>query len=305
MWMPLSFSFALTRHELGHNYGHPHHLANKYEWRIDRGISENRTDGFDMMSGANSFDISDFTAASKWWFNWIPNESVVLMQPEGPSSYCPKCVASVQNLVLHAFDDRTINPSSDVLTAVHIPITSRNGKMYSYWLSYRGNLNPLAASGLSVHVAWFSFGGLFGAEFNSLNYDAFGDTETLDDSFVTPGTCFVVTPPGIMMDIDPASTEAIQPIACVSNVLKGQSITISVSFLNQNSPPVSNIKLSTDQYMECSTGGSSSGSMSLTIQPGNVHMLRYNSTGSNGKVQLSFCRNLASSPMAKAYFYDS
>jgi hypothetical protein len=66
--------------------GHPHHLTNTYEWRLNRGTSEFDYDGFDMMSGGNGYPISDFAAASKWFFNWITDDAVVLMQPEAKAS---------------------------------------------------------------------------------------------------------------------------------------------------------------------------------------------------------------------------
>jgi hypothetical protein len=52
-WMSMPPSFSVTRHEIGHNYGHPHHGSNTYNWRIGRGFSTtyNTLDGFDMMSG--------------------------------------------------------------------------------------------------------------------------------------------------------------------------------------------------------------------------------------------------------------
>jgi hypothetical protein len=51
IWLSMPPVPAVARHELGHNYGHPHHGANTYDWRINRGSSVATTDGFDMMSG--------------------------------------------------------------------------------------------------------------------------------------------------------------------------------------------------------------------------------------------------------------
>jgi hypothetical protein len=58
-WMSLGFDFGVTRHELGHNYGHPHHSAYSYDWRFSRGFSSNVLDGFDMMSGGTYIDRMD------------------------------------------------------------------------------------------------------------------------------------------------------------------------------------------------------------------------------------------------------
>lgn len=55
-WMSMPPSYSVTRHEVGHNYGHPHHGSNTYNWRIGRGFTTtiNTPDGFDMMSGGMS-----------------------------------------------------------------------------------------------------------------------------------------------------------------------------------------------------------------------------------------------------------
>jgi hypothetical protein len=257
-----------------------------------------------MMSGGNGFKISDLAAASKWFFNWIPDESVVLMQPEGPTSYCPRCVSSVNDLVLYSFDDRSITPSASVKTAVHIPITGVQNTIYSYWLSYRGaSDNKFSSSGVSVHFSWFALGGLFGAIYDSTNYDAYGDTNTLSDSFVTPGTCFVVSPSPLGMHIDPAAVADVQPIVCVKNVSnQTKSITVSVSFLTKTSPPAQTVQLESDRQLSCSLSGSTE-NISLEMA-GKPHLLRYNSTGNEGIVTLSICRSSAASPTVKVYFYD-
>jgi hypothetical protein len=49
-WMSMPFDYSVTRHELGHNYGHPHHYAYSYDWRIARGYNSSVMDGYDMMS---------------------------------------------------------------------------------------------------------------------------------------------------------------------------------------------------------------------------------------------------------------
>jgi hypothetical protein len=163
------------RHEYGHNIGHSHHEFNDYNWRL-RNTGYN-LDGQDMMSGGNGYKISDIAAASKWFFNWIPDKSVVHMQPEGATSHCPHCISQVEDLVLYSFDDRNITPSASIKTAVHIPVTNVHSTMYSYWLSYRGaSDNKNAARGLSVHFSWFNLGGIFGASYDSTNYDAYGQT---------------------------------------------------------------------------------------------------------------------------------
>ena len=56
-WMSLEFGYKVTRHELGHNYGHPHHFAYSYGWRFSRGFSTDVIDGYDMMSGGKYFNL--------------------------------------------------------------------------------------------------------------------------------------------------------------------------------------------------------------------------------------------------------
>ena len=62
--------FAVTRHEIGHNFGHPHHHSYKYYWRLTRDPPEDWFDGYDMMSGGNGYAVSHFNPVSKWWVLW-------------------------------------------------------------------------------------------------------------------------------------------------------------------------------------------------------------------------------------------
>ena len=121
--MSIPGGFSVGRHEIGHNYGHPHHLSNSYVWRVDRSKKETAGyDGFDMMSGGNGYAISDLSAAAKWNFSWITEDAIVHIQPEGSTGDCPACLPSASNLVLKPFDDRSVQPSSTNKMAVHIPV---------------------------------------------------------------------------------------------------------------------------------------------------------------------------------------
>ena len=127
------------------------------------------------MSGS-AYANSDFAAASKWFFNWIPDESIILIQPEGSTTECPSCSNS-GTFILKAFDDRNTAPSQSNKMAIHIPIARNQDTLYSYWLTYRGSgVGGTAAGGLSIHLSWFTLYGIFGASYDSMNYDAFGDT---------------------------------------------------------------------------------------------------------------------------------
>ena len=70
------------------------------------------------MSGGNSWKVSDFGVASKWFFNWVTDSSVISMQPEGPSISCPTCSSSGK-FTLKAFDDVSESPQSGKM-AIHL-----------------------------------------------------------------------------------------------------------------------------------------------------------------------------------------
>ena len=208
---------------------------------------------------------------------------------------------SISNVVLKPFDNSDIVPSKSNLMAVHIPVLGvGDSNVYSYWLSYRTNYTD-ARNGLSMHLAKFNLGGMFGALFQSLNFDAIGDTSTTSDSFILNGTCYVIQPPGVLMDIDRTSVEQIQPVICVNDIDKGKSITISVSFLNKETPTKAFIK---QNALRCSKITSNFGPKLLDMVSNNVHMLEYNGTGQDGSVTLSLCLATGSASV-RAYFYDS
>lgn len=310
MWLSDPGGFYVTRHEFGHNYGQNHHGANSYDWRVGRGFSNTAVyDGWDMMSAGNQYMVSDLPAYSKWHYNWITDDAVVMMQPEGSTSACPQCKSSLRGLILKPFDDGNVVPSAANQMAVHIPVMGdgSNGA-YSYWLSYRGAGNDgKARQGLSVHTTRFMLGSTYGAQMDSLNFDAFGDTATTSDSFILPNTCYLITPPGALMDVDATAPEQIQPIVCVDDidVVAGTFITISVTFLQPSAPPVSKIALATKRELGCSLGGSTASNISLDVSNGNVHLLTYVGTGTGGKISLSLCREPGTAISVTAYFYDS
>jgi len=283
----------VARHEFGHNFGHPHHLTNKYLYR--KGLEGTvGYDGYDMMSGGNAYTISDLSFSSKWYFGWVADSSLKLMQPHGKDKNCASCV-SQGKYTLHPFDAGD-DPSK--LMGVHIPITSRGSTLYSYWLSYRSG-NP-ARIGLSVHIGWFdSIGsGQFGASYNSLNYDAHGDTDTTADSFILPGTCYHVSPSKKMLEIDPVASLAIQPVVCVDELSEGNFIKIDVSFLDApNELLETNLNIDTDNEinMECGT------TLDINVDPSENYLLHVQNTGENGDLTLDLCHVSGS---VTAYVYD-
>lgn len=291
--------FYITRHEIGHNLGHPHHGANIYDWRLN----EITYDGFDLVSGGG-YNTSDFAAASKWHYNWITNDAIVLMQPEGPTQACPTCQAAVSRLVLKSFDKSSVIPSASNPVAIHIPLVGNSDKgMFSYWLSYRGVSNDgRARKGLSLHLTkLYSLGGPAAAHYDSVNFDAIGDTVDTIDSFILPSTCYVATAP-VMLLLQGDNVEApkVQPVICVDDIVPGSSITVSVSFLDPLAPPTPQASLASHQKFGCLPENGSR----LDVSKSKVHLLSFQGTGTQGTINFSFCRESGTESVT-AYFYDS
>ncbi len=256
-----------------------------------------------MMSGGNGYAISDFAAASKWFFNWIPDSSVVHMQPEGTTSDCPNCLSS-GDFVLYPFDDKDVPPTPERMMGIHIPISAVGNKLYSYWLSYRGaGVDGKAAHGLSVHFSWLSLGGVFGATYDSTNYDAFGDTDTIFDSFVENETCYHLFPLAYIKDRVFGDVEDVQPVVCVNAIDEGTSISVSVEFLDHENPPTPPVSPHTET-LTCSASGSS---MELELDADKYNLIHVTDTGFDGQVELSMCSDGSGSSdiVSTAFLYDS
>jgi hypothetical protein len=226
------------------------------------------------------------------------------MQPEGSNIVCPSCLASISRFVLKPFDQKDIAPSSTNIMGIHIPVLGvGTTSAYSYWLSYRSNFTE-SRVGLSIHVSRFNFGGLFGTQFDSLNFDASGNSTTTKDSFVLPNSCYVVQPPGLLMDIDSASAEQVKPVVCVDDIDIGKSITVSVSFLSKAAVPPP-IEVNDLGKLECSVGGSIFGDQSFDLSDGQVRLIKYIGSGVDGNITFSFCQNAGPEVKVRAFFYDS
>jgi len=298
IWMSYRLGFSVTRHEIGHNFGHPHHISMRgyRECGGECGLY----DGFDMMSGGNHYDISDFHVASKWFFNWVPESSIIIMQPEGSTNYCPNCVDSVSNLKLKTFDKYLSPPGDSDIFGVHIPVFGLgSNKIYSYWLQYRSGNDGDAAIGLSIHASWFTLGGLFGASYDQHNYDAHGDSVSTFDSFVLPGTCYVIEPALAFMRIDPFSSEQVVPKVCIKSLNQGSDITISVEFLD---PSV--VSLKSKEFTADGEGFCNFNNFTLATQmtSNSNYLFQMKGTGLDGEVTVGLCPD--SSNDVTAYFYD-
>ncbi len=111
-----------------------------------------------MMSGGNGYDVSHFAAASKWFWNWIPDQSIIRMHPEGPTAEYPDCkiLGSYQ---LALFNDKDFPPNQDLKMGIHILLAASGNKLYSFWLRYCSSL-PGFSNGLLVHFTKFLLGGM-------------------------------------------------------------------------------------------------------------------------------------------------
>ena len=220
------------------------------------------------------------------------------MQPEGSTTECPSFTNS-GTFTLRPFDDRSLPPSSSRKMGIHIPIDVDGNTLYSYWFSYKIGVDGKAANGLTVHLSWFDLGGYFGASYDSINFDAFGDTDTTDDSFVLENTCYHLSPPLYLKDRAYEAALQVQPVVCVDSVDVGNSITVSVSFLDEDNPPTPQVQAQ-EIDLACTNSGSDTGFLTLNLN--SYNLIHVDNVGENGEIELDLCAR--SGGRAKAYFYD-
>jgi len=302
MWIQSIGSRNVIRHEIGHNFGHPHHETLPYQRPVtdDRALEWDRYDGFDMMSGGNNYDISDIHVASKWYFGWVPDSSVIRMQPEGSTQWCPECL-SEGTFTIKGFDIRDDPPKKNEVVGIMIPITDYGHQVYSYWLQYRTGNDGDASGGLSVHVSYFSFTqGAFGATYKQWNYDVNGDTPTVLDSFITPGKCYVMEPAANVMEMDPHSADQVIPKVCVNSLNQMQDITVTVSFLDDSI--YSSYNTNSVQEIECEKSGTTyNGDVKSNME----QVYRFTGTGVEGLLGISLCPDSTNADSSvTAYVYD-
>ena len=209
------------------------------------------------------------------------------MQPEGSTTECPSCCYSSGTFTLRPFDNKILHPTSESKMGIHIPIVKVGNRLYSYWLSYHSGVDGHAAKGLSMHLTWFKLGGHVGAGYDSLNFDAFGDTATRMDSFVVENTCYHLNQPAYLKDQALVPSEKVQPVVYVDSINEGSSITITVSFLDKMNPPSPKISVEQEVQLDCQIGGSTTGTINLDAN--NHNMIHVKNTGSDGNVELKMC----------------
>lgn len=221
------------------------------------------------------------------FFNWIPDSSIIVMQPEGSTTECPSCSSSGR-FTLSPFDNKDLPPTPERKMGIHIPIFVDGERLYSYWLSYRSGNYGVASRGLSAHLSWFELGGTFGASYDSLSFDAFGNTSSRFDSFIVENTCYHLNPPAYLKDTIPISiTEEVQPVVCVNSIKPGLSITVTVFFLQKQTPPSPKIYIKEEIELDCKKGGSTTGVINLDAN--NYNLFKVRNTGRDGNVELDIC----------------
>ena len=175
-----------------------------------------------MASGLGPVDLNDietrynrnghFDVSTKHWFGWIEDEQVVFMHPDGSRAVgCPHCVSSWAGKI-NAFDRPDVVPgltaasSGSEVFAVKVHYTvpyfydlemqrendARDNVIYVYYRT----AYPGRRAGVAVQYCTRIFDAGWDAGFASTcyGYDVNGDSYTMDDSVIVPGTTFVATP---------------------------------------------------------------------------------------------------------------
>ncbi len=132
-----------------------------------------------------------------------------------------------------------------------------------------------------------------GAWYDSLNFDANGFSDDKADSFVTAGNCYHVSPPGFVMDRDIVSASAVQPVVCVKSIDIGNSITVTVEFQENDTPPKPSVSVD-DYSMSCS-------SKSFAVDSSRYNLFHMHGMGRDGTVTLSLASTAGN---AGAFFFD-
>ena len=259
------------------------------------------------MSNAEN---SQFGAASQWFYNWIPNDSTISIQKEGSTEQCLSCV-SEGTFTIYSFDDPQLNPSGKLM-GLHIPIgvyvdDYARTFIYSYWLSYRGvSLDGAAEHGVSAHLVWFILDEAYdtgiGAVFDSMSFDAFGDTITTRDSFVLPETCYVLSTTSFLKDKYDVSDimQVQQPVVCVDSIVDGESATVTVTFLDESN----SLSVQADANIEQFQCAEFNKDTTLSFDSSKSTLIHVSGIAEDGSLNLSVCPD-GESVEVGVYMYDS
>ena len=323
-WTLYPTSAAILEHEIGHNFGMNHGVTTKT--RVD-GIPYNtpQFEGFSRMAAGGYVEYGEettrynsnghFDAASKHWFGWLRDSDVVFMDPRGASTACPNCVSSWTGKI-NAYDRPDVIPGHTATSSgspafvIRIAYTPTDLIYIYYRSSY-----PVTRIGISVQYCYRDLYTYLNAGATSLcfTYDVEGDTMTMDDSTILPGTTFVAAPP-------PAAIERIglSGVAGILPVIRALSVPDFTDCPDMLCPPNKDISASLSvTFLNASQSVPSS--IAFTIQPSTFVERTYSMSAGNvlykvedgipgaggrGVFNFSFCP-IDGLQDATMYLYDS
>ena len=126
--------------------------------------------------------------------------------------------------------------------------------------------------------------------YDSLSYDIHGDTESLFDSFVLPGTCYVIEPNLKLLDMGFHSVKDILPKVCVDSLIYGEEIQVSVSFLNETHIEREWIDLDiVKDEITCAANNTTQVNTTLTLE--SPYLIKMSGAGDRSTVSAILCTN--------------
>jgi hypothetical protein len=201
----------VLEHEIGHNFGMWHGMTTKV--RVDE-IPYNTPgwEGFNVMAGGGAVRVDNeksrftnnghFDPSCKHWYGWIEDADVVFLHPVGASPTCPQCQTSWAGK-LNAFDRPDVIPGQTGTTSgsPYFAVKIAYSPEHLLYVYYRSSY-PGTRLGVSVQYCRRTFLSYMDIGMNSFcyTYDVAGDTKTMDDSIILPGTTFVVVPPPVAIE---------------------------------------------------------------------------------------------------------
>lgn len=137
-----------------------------------------------------------------------------------------------------------------------------------------------------------------GVYYDSINYDAFGNSDDRSDSAVLVDTCYHIAPAPYLLDRDLISAHAVQPVVCVDSINEGSDITISVNFIEPNDQPVPKLDV-VERTVTCSTSSATGETFVMDAKAHNL--FHVDGMGKDGAVTVSLKSDAG---WSMAYFYD-
>uniref|UniRef100_A0A7S1NU76 Uncharacterized protein n=1 Tax=Eutreptiella gymnastica TaxID=73025 RepID=A0A7S1NU76_9EUGL len=192
-------SGAVMEHEIGHNYGFAHGATANF----DRANSFNAQQYPELsrMEGGGEVDLKvpttsyskngHFGLCGKVHFGWVPEANIQKIHPQGATG-CSGCQQS-GTYKLYAMDHPGVTPTAGKLFGLVLDYVA--GGTRPLYIYYRASY---AATRKGVLVTYctrdYQTGLDAGATMQEFTEDAHGDTLSLEDVAILPGTTFVATP---------------------------------------------------------------------------------------------------------------